>query len=120
AILKDTLGLVLAKTPDEKALYNEAFDLYFKRDAFTGADSDEAETPDSEGDPSAGRAGGDMQGGEGQGGAGGGGGLGRLLMEDDRAALATAMEQAAREAGIENIRFFPQKNLYARRILDRM
>jgi hypothetical protein len=41
-------------------------------------------------------------------------------MEDDRAALATAMEQAAREAGVENIRFFTQKNLYARRILDRM
>ena len=119
AILKDTLGLVLAKTPDEKALYNEAFDLYFKRDAFTGADSDEAETPDAEGDPSTGRTAGDMQGGEGQG-SGGGGGLGRLLMEDDRAALATAMEQAAREAGIENIRFFTQKNLYARRILDRM
>jgi uncharacterized protein with von Willebrand factor type A (vWA) domain len=30
------------------------------------------------------------------------------------------MEQAARESGIENIRFFTQKNLYARRILDRM
>ena len=30
------------------------------------------------------------------------------------------MEKAARESGIENIRFFTQKNLYARRILDRM
>ena len=50
----------------------------------------------------------------------GGQSLGSLLASDDRAALATAMEQAAREAGIENIRFFTQKNLYARRILDRM
>ena len=41
-------------------------------------------------------------------------------MENDRAALATAMEQAAREAGLENIRFFTQRNLYGRRILDRM
>ena len=30
------------------------------------------------------------------------------------------MEKAARESGIENIRFFTQKNLYARRILDKM
>ena len=44
----------------------------------------------------------------------------QMLLDDDRAALATAMEQAAREAGMENIRFFTQQNLYARRILDRM
>ena len=43
-----------------------------------------------------------------------------MLLDDDRAALATAMEEAARETGIQNIRFFTQKNLYARRILDRM
>jgi uncharacterized protein len=35
-VLKDTLGLVLAKTPDEKALYDEAFELYFKRDEVDG------------------------------------------------------------------------------------
>src|SRR5580692_3910066 len=35
-LLKDTLGLILAKTPEEKDLYEEAFELYFKRDAFTG------------------------------------------------------------------------------------
>ena len=46
--------------------------------------------------------------------------MGSLLSADDRAALATAVEQAARESGIENIRFFTQKNLYARRIVDRM
>ena len=33
-LLKDTLGLVLAKTPDEKVLFDEAFELYFKRDGF--------------------------------------------------------------------------------------
>jgi len=27
---------VLAKTPDEKMLYHEAFELYFKRDEFEG------------------------------------------------------------------------------------
>ena len=33
-ILKDTLALVLAKTPDEKTLFDECFELYFKREGF--------------------------------------------------------------------------------------
>ena len=118
-VLKDTLGLVLAKTPDEKALYDEAFELYFKRDEFdgTGQHDPDNESAPSEQDPFSSPANG--SGGDGMGGEGGQS-LGSLLSNDDRAALATAMEQAAREAGIENIRFFTQKNLYARRILDRM
>ena len=111
-ILKDSLGLILAKTPEEKAAYDEAFELYFKRDDL-GASEDEAESPKR---GSAAQS----QGGEGGQGEGGGQGLGDLLEQDDRAALATQMEKAARESGIENIRFFTQKNLYARRILDRM
>ncbi len=109
-ILKDSLGLILAKTPEEKAAYDEAFELYFKRDDLGAAD--EAEAP-------AGGANNQVVAGEGQG-DGQGQGLGRLLEQDDRAALATEMEKAARESCIENIRFFTQKNLYARRILDKM
>jgi len=118
-VLKDTLGLILAKTPDEKALYDEAFELYFKRDEFTGRDdaADAGEQDDAGRDPFSSAAGGPA--GDGMGGQGGQS-LGQLLADDDRAALATAMEQAARETGIENIRFFTQRNLYARRILDRM
>src|SRR5580692_4363987 len=48
-VLKDTLGLILAKTPDEKALYDEAFELYFKRDEFAAkdaaTDSDDDDAP---------------------------------------------------------------------------
>lgn len=113
AVLKDTLGLILAKTPDEKALYNEAFELYFKRDDIAaGRDDPDADDPDSVSASPAANAMGD--------GSGGGQGLGALLSGDDRATLATAVEQAARDAGLENIRFFTQKNLYARRILDRL
>ncbi len=111
-ILKDSLGLILAKTPEEKIAYDEAFELYFKRDELAGTeDEDQAQM---RGAPS------QSQGGEGMGGEGSGQGLGQLLEQDDRAALATEMEKAARESGVENIRFFTQKNLYARRILDRM
>jgi uncharacterized protein len=117
-VLRDSLGLVLAKTPEEKAAYEEVFDIYFKRDEFTGGqDAIEDEAPGSDQDPFSSPANG--AGGDGMGGQGGQS-LGSLLASDDRATLATAMEQAAREAGIENIRFFTQKNLYARRILDRM
>lgn len=111
-VLKDTLSLVLAKTPDEKALFDECFDLYFKRDGF----ADPETNPPGDETPRAGQAG---AGGAGMGGDGGGS-LGELLLADDRTALATALETAARDAGVENIRFFTQKNLYARRILDRM
>ncbi len=120
-VLRDALSLLLAKTPEEKALYGEAFDLYFKGNE-VAAGPDQGAPDDEQAEPSEGQ-GGDAQGGEGQGeGQRGQGGqsLQSLLAADDRAALATAMEQAAREAGIENIRFFTQRNLYARRILDRM
>ena len=112
-VLKDTLSLVLAKTPDEKNLFDECFDLYFRRDEFAAPDAQEPPPPQP------GHAPPPMAGGEGMG-SGGGATLGELLLSDDRAELATAMEQAARDAGLENIRFFTQKNLYARRILDRM
>src|ERR1019366_1043383 len=104
-VLKDTLGLVLAKTPDEKGLFEECFELYFKRDEFAAPDAQEPPPPEPmpARDP--------MAGGDGSGGQGGTP-LGQLLLDDDRAALAAAMEVAAREAGLENIRFFTQKNLY--------
>jgi uncharacterized protein with von Willebrand factor type A (vWA) domain len=109
--LKDTLSFVLAKTIDEKNLFDECFDLYFRRDSLS-QDDEAATEPRS---PA-------MQGGFGGEGSGGGGGsaLSQMLLDDDRAALAAAMEEAARDSGIQNIRFFTQKNLYARRILDRM
>lgn len=118
SVLKDTLGLILAKTPDEKNLFEEAFDLYFKRDTLAGSETEDGD------DPGGGRAAhppASPASGEGTGTGGGQGqSLGQLLESDDRAALAAFTERAAREAGIENIRFFTQRNLYARRILDRM
>jgi uncharacterized protein with von Willebrand factor type A (vWA) domain len=110
-ILKDALSLVLAKTPGEKDLFDECFELYFRRDSLAQDD-----------DPASERQMPVTQGGFGGEGTGGGGGrsLSQMLLDDDRAPLAAAMEQAARDSGIQNIRFFTQRNLYARRILDRM
>jgi hypothetical protein len=111
-VLKDSLSLVLAKTPEEKHLFDECFELYFRRDNL-------AQDDDPLADPQMRIMQGGF-GGEGTGSGGGGHALSQMLLDDDRAALAAAMEQAARDAGIQNIRFFTQRNLYARRILDRM
>jgi uncharacterized protein with von Willebrand factor type A (vWA) domain len=112
-LLKDTLSLILAKTPEEKDIFDETFELYFKRDEFAGKDDNQGHSAGAV--PNRGA----MVGGDGLGGSGGQS-LSQLLENDDRAALAAEMEKAAREAGVENIRYFTQRNLYARRILDRM
>lgn len=110
-LLKDTLGLVLAKTVDEKALYDEAFELYFQRDEFAGANEAASQ------DPRQSAPGGLQE-------IGGAGGqspaLSELLESDDPAALALAMEIAAHQSGVEKIRYLTQKNLYVRQILHRM
>src|ERR1700759_1734456 len=69
-VLKDTLGLLLAKTADEKSAYDELFELYFKRDEFAGEAPDgEQDAPGSEQDPFSSPS--DGTGGEGVGGQGG-------------------------------------------------
>src|SRR3954447_14821799 len=74
-VLKDTLALVLAKTPDEKKLFDECFDLYFKRDSLAQTDDDpstETQSPETQGG----------FGGEGMGGSGGAS-LSQMLLDDD-------------------------------------
>ena len=44
--------------------------------------------------------------------------LGRMLMQADRTETAMRISAAAGEAGVEDIRFFTQKGVYTRRILD--
>jgi uncharacterized protein with von Willebrand factor type A (vWA) domain len=102
-VLRDTLGLVLAKTPEEKNALAECFALYFQREPISQADA-EAERPIQPASVIPDR----------------GSTLGQMLLGGDRTGLAAAMEMAGEEAGVQNIRFFTQKNLYARRVLDRM
>ncbi len=105
-LLKDTLGLVLAKTADEKALYDETFELYFQRDEFSGGNEPQtkpgAETRDLDRSDRPSQS------------------LSELLASDEHAALAVAMEIAAHESGIEKIRYLTQKYVYVRRIVSRM
>ena len=113
-ILKDTLGLVLAKTVDEKSLYDETFDLYFQRDEFSDVnDSEMNPAPEAQDMRPWTPDGGEVGSPDGQ-------SLSEMLENDERAALAIAMEIAAHGAGIEKIRYLTQKNRYVREILMRM
>jgi uncharacterized protein with von Willebrand factor type A (vWA) domain len=119
-LLKDSLSLTLAKTVEEKQLFERTFDLYFSRDAVSS--KAEAERPDEGGDTLEldGEPGFGGSPGEGGGGGGGQGGLSRMMQENDQVGLTAAMERAGEAVGVSNISLFTQTNLYARRILEQM
>ncbi len=95
--LHDALAMALAKTPEEKQGFTRIFDEFFAFESFRDRKEGEApQPPAGEGD------------------------LTELLEAGDRAALALAMQQAAVEVGVENIRFFTQRGLYTQRVLQQM
>ncbi|HLJ62799.1 MAG TPA: VWA domain-containing protein [Stellaceae bacterium] len=96
--LKDSLSLVLAKSRDEKALFEECFELYFHRHSLTLEAPEEAAPVVREAAAP----------------------LARLLEAGDRAGLQQAIEAAGEGVGVSEIRFFTQTNLFARRMLDAM
>ena len=97
--LHDALAMALAKTPEEKTGFTRIFDEFFAFESFhdrrDGEETEENEQAD-------------------------GGDLLAKLEAGDRAALALAMQEAAVEVGVENIRFFTQRGLYTQRVLQQM
>jgi uncharacterized protein with von Willebrand factor type A (vWA) domain len=104
--LRDTLALVVAKSAEEKRLFEETFALFF---APQPAPEARPQRP-SEAPPL----------GDGAPGGGGGSALGRMILEGDRAGLAQAMAEAGEAVGLSRIRVFTQVNGFARRMLDAM
>ena len=145
-LLKQGLSNALAKSVDEKTAFDETFDKYFEFRSFSGkspagAQSEqqrpEDASPDSEGDP------GGQQGQGGEGGPPTGGGSGQakgqasappdqsaaeaaeadlidILERGDRAELQRRLAEAARRAGVTDIRFFTQRGMYGLRIQREM
>jgi uncharacterized protein with von Willebrand factor type A (vWA) domain len=137
--LKDSLGMVLAKTTDEKEAFDECFNRFFTTDKFKpsmgdeldeaadqqGANDDDFEA-DNDSAPQSGKGG--------QGGGQGGGEsegeetqglaptseLGKLLLEGSRAELMIQMAEAGRKVEVNQIVVFTQKGLYTRKIMDAM
>ncbi|MDE0008332.1 MAG: VWA domain-containing protein [Gammaproteobacteria bacterium] len=146
--LKNTLSLVLPKTPDEKETFSDTFDSFFSFDDVTGTALPAEGTEEGEGGGGSGE-GGEGQG-EGEGSAGGGGGkgrkkkgkfaaeeeeeedlghgetsepqsaLGKLLMQDSTVELTMRMADAAKAVQLDEIQVFTQKGLYTRKIMEEM
>lgn len=110
AALKDALSFVLAKTSDEKQRYDETFDRYFSFDGFRG-------TPPP---PPGGEDEQQEDGGEGEATGGGESELAQMMLANDRAGLAQAMQQAAKDVDLAGIKFFTQRGLYIQRMLNAM
>jgi hypothetical protein len=121
AALKDVLGLVVAKSREEKELFAECFELYFTRarlgDAQAG-DAHAGEARDGAQHVQAGGAAGD--GAPMRGDVADGGSLARMLRENDLAGLALALEAAGRRTGATGIRFRVQANMFVQQIMQEM
>ena len=144
-LLKDVLAVSLAKTPEEKHNFDETFDRFFSFETMEksaahssgddeqggGASEGQSGTQgESGGDPSQQQAGEPPMGGEG--GFGGGAGepgesagdmrpsLMDILRTGDATALAMEIARAGEAVGIRNIRFFTQRGLYGRRIMEQI
>ncbi len=147
--LKNSLSLVLPKTPDEKDTFETTFDQFFSFEDISGQavvsgaeDDDEDGGDEADGQNQGEGSGGGKGGGKGKGKGKGkskfaaeeaeeedlGTGemseprseLGQLLMQSSTVELTVRMADAAREAKLEDIQVFTQKGLYTRKIMDAM
>jgi len=118
--IRAVLSATLAKTVDEKAIFDECFDRYF---SWHAPQNEQSEGSDGD-EPAAGsfpipadmqaRAE-DSQANEGELSA-----LTQLLMQGDQTAIQMAIEAAGRAVGLDKMRIFTQGGLFSRRILDAM
>ena len=120
-LLKESLSQVLAKSVDEKERFSECFDRYFFAEDMSGVEALAPAESDTNEDEQAGdsQAPNGEANGEGEGeGEGQGGGEPGELGNADRTELQIAVANAARQAGVSNIRLFTQRGMYMRRILE--
>jgi uncharacterized protein with von Willebrand factor type A (vWA) domain len=117
SLIKEALGQVLAKTPDDKSRFNDCFERFFTFEDLAGdsAPGDEQATGDDQREGAPGE-----DGGQGGSGGGGDGGLAAMLERGDGPALQQALASAARNVQLQNIRLFTQRGMYIRRILEDM
>jgi uncharacterized protein with von Willebrand factor type A (vWA) domain len=108
-LFRDALCATLAKTADEVGRFETCFDTFFARDEFH-APPPRNDPPPSGGPPPP----------SSKDGAGGENDLAQMLLEDDAAGLAQAMEAAGERAGAAQIRLSSQRRLITRRLLDEM
>ena len=102
AVLKQSLGVVLAKSVDEKELHDKLFDLYFSRQSAARP----AEAQNSDQGQEAGETSADAD------------SFMDLAQSTDADRMAIAMGRAARASGADEIRFASQASYFSRRMLE--
>ena len=137
-LLRDGLGMTLAKTPEEEAIFLQCFDRFFDRqlsdfseeaqredsesiEADEAAEASRQNTTENEYAPAsepsaleqAAESDPDLQ-------ALMQSELMQALLNNDRNALSVAMNRAGDAAGLQNIQMFTQKGQFTRKILDAM
>jgi uncharacterized protein with von Willebrand factor type A (vWA) domain len=114
-LLKESLSQVLAKTADDKLRFVDCFERFFLAEDMRGIDSPDTDDDEEDVEPSPGES--ESSVGDG-GGEGERSGLASMMTGANRAELQIAVANAAREAGVANIRLFTQRGMYMRRILE--
>ncbi len=99
--LKDTLAVTLAKTQDEKEIFDRCFEIFFAPDPFSASGPDLRQIPPGEAGESFSP-------------------LTMMLLTGDRAGLSMALRRAGEEVDLPGIWFFTQKSVYTQRMLLEM
>ena len=102
-LLRDALGLTVAKSVEEKEIYWVCFDDFFNREELREVLAGDHEAEDKTGEEQSTVN-----------------TLGQMLLDGDRTGLLLAIEMAGNQVGISQIRLFTQINLYTERILEQM
>ncbi|MEH6587524.1 MAG: VWA domain-containing protein [Halioglobus sp.] len=134
-LLRDGLGMTLAKTPEEETIFLQCFDRFFDRKLSDFSQEQQESTPDAdEQDSSVSDDNGRDEAGEEDAqssldeAAESDAQLQELMQSDlmqallnnDRNALSLAMSRAGEGAGLQQIQMFTQKGQFTRKILDAM
>ena len=106
-MLKDSLGTVVAKSVEEKETFDQIFEIYFARDDADPSPSGEGQSAER-GDPSEGQ--GDDRSSN----------LLDMIESNDTLGMQIAMENAAQQINVSEIRFSTQRGILTRRMLEQM
>jgi hypothetical protein len=109
--LKDALCVALAKSEEEVGSFEECFDMFFTREEFQDRRDNDSANDDKPDDSNVSESDRDLIGDQ---------ELAQLVLDGSASDMAQAMERAANEANVANIRFGTQRGLFTRRILDKM
>lgn len=109
-LLKDALCATLAKSEDEVARFDRAFDNFFARSAFDMGEPPPDEGQDSEPEAKLEDVSEEAAGSQ----------IAQMILQGDANGLAQAIEKAGQEAQVSEIRLSTQKSRLTRRLLDEL